>query len=136
LADPLPVDLERRDFVIRCCQGVSAALIPARLLGLTFSPGFLLDSRNPASPEGEFHLHPRYRAQLPLEATLLKTQAGLDNFVTEKYADQIAAVLAEWSADLLQASGELRTLEKVFSPNFSIIVPAGGIKTSPSGTDA
>jgi hypothetical protein len=50
---------------------------------------------------GEFHLHPHYRAQLPIEATLLKTQAGQDEFITEKYHDQIAAIFAEWSSGLL-----------------------------------
>ena len=43
-------------------------------------------------------MHPHYRAELPLEATLPKVQAGFDEFVTEKYHDQIAAILAEWTA--------------------------------------
>ncbi|MBZ5571050.1 MAG: hypothetical protein LAO09_04125, partial [Acidobacteriia bacterium] len=63
-------------------------LIPAGLRGLALPP----------SPDATFHLHPHYRAQRPLDATLLKTRAGLDEFITEKYADQIAATLAEWSA--------------------------------------
>ncbi len=55
----------------------------------------------------------------PLDALLLKTQAGLDDFVTEKYADQIAAILAQWSSGLLQSPQEVRPVEKVLLPNFS-----------------
>jgi tetratricopeptide (TPR) repeat protein len=55
----------------------------------------------------------------PLDALLLKTNAGLDDFVTEQYADQIAAILAQWSFGLLQSSQDLRAVEKVLLPNFS-----------------
>ncbi|HYW39866.1 MAG TPA: FG-GAP-like repeat-containing protein [Terriglobales bacterium] len=55
----------------------------------------------------------------PLDALLLKTQAGLDDFVTEKYADQIAAILARWSSGLLQSPQDVGAVEKVLLPNFS-----------------
>ena len=113
LVDPHPVDSGRRNFLIRCCQGASAALIPASLRDLAFS----LDPHN-ASPEGEFHLHPHYRSQTPLDATLLKVKAGLDDFITEKYADQIAAILAEWSASLLQSPQDVKAVERVLTPSF------------------
>ncbi len=64
------------------------------------------------------HLHPHYRAQTPLDAVLLKAKAGLDDFVTEKYHDQIAAIFAEWSADLLESPPRMRAVEKVLSPGF------------------
>jgi tetratricopeptide (TPR) repeat protein/peroxiredoxin len=50
---------------------------------------------------------------------LRKVQAGLDDFITEKYADQIAAVLAEWSASLLQHSQETQAVAKVLASDFS-----------------
>src|SRR4029077_13783013 len=82
------VDSGRREFLVRSCQGASAALIPAGLrhLGFAFSPRFF--STAPL-PRAAFHPHPHYRAQAPLDAVLLNTQAGLDVFITEKYADQI-----------------------------------------------
>jgi len=83
-------------------------LLPANLRGLDVSP----------SPDARFHLHPHYRSQRPLDATLLKTQAGLDEFVTERYADQIAAKLAEWSAGLLQSPQDVRAVEKVLTSDF------------------
>ena len=55
----------------------------------------------------------------PLDALLLKTQAGLDDFVTEKCADEIAAVLAQWSSSLLQSPQDVSAVERVLLPNFS-----------------
>src|SRR5712664_4246510 len=111
--DSHPVDPSRRNFLIRCCQGASAALIPASLRDLAFS----LDPHN-TSPEGEFHLHPHYRSQTPLDAMLLKVKAGLDDFITEKYADQIEAILGEWSASLLRSPQDVKAVERVLTPSF------------------
>ena len=68
---------------------------------------------------GEFHLHPHYRAKLPIEATLLKTLADSDDFITEKYHDQIAAILLQWSAGFLAAPQNVQAIEKVLSAEFS-----------------
>jgi tetratricopeptide (TPR) repeat protein/peroxiredoxin len=111
-------DPSRRDFLIRCCQGVSAALVPAGLRGLTFPFAYASDSPNLPS-SSDFHLHPHYRAQLPLEATLLKTRAGMDDFVTEKYHDQIAAILSEWTAGFMGSPQDVRAVEKVLTPDFA-----------------
>lgn len=50
---------------------------------------------------------------------LLKAQAGHDAFVTEKYADQIAASLAQWAAGLLQSPQNVGAIESVLAPDFS-----------------
>jgi tetratricopeptide (TPR) repeat protein len=110
-------NLGRRDFLIRCCQGASAAFIPAGLRRLALPFAYTPDS--PPSPAGNFHLQPHYRAQLQLEATLLKTQAGLDDFITDKYQDQIAAILAEWSAGFLRSPQDVQAIEKSLGPDFS-----------------
>src|ERR1700687_5366731 len=119
LSAPCPVDLRRRDFLIRCCQGASAALIPAGLRGLGWPSLYDFDSPGENPSGSEFHLHPHYRMPSPLDALLLKTQAGLDDFVTEKYADEIAAILAQWSLSLLQSPQDVSAIEKVLLPNFS-----------------
>jgi len=119
LSAPSPVDPRRRDFLIRVCQGVSAALIPAGLRGLGWPTLYGFDPADASSSNGEFHLHPHYRMPRPLDALLLKTQAGLDDFVTEKYADQIAAILVQWSSGLLQSPQNVSAVEKVLLPNFS-----------------
>ena len=109
----------RRDFLIRCCQGASAALVPANLQGLVFPFANNLDSSNVLGPPGGYHLHPHYRTPRPLDALLVKTKAGLDDFITEKYADDIAAILAAWSASLLQSPQDVQAFEKVLAANFS-----------------
>jgi len=116
---PGPVDLRRRDFLIRFCQGASAAFLPAGLRGFRWPSLYSFDAADAASTNGEFHLHPHYRMPRPLDAFLLKTQAGLDDFVTEKYADQIAAILAQWSSGLLHSPQDVSAVEKVLLPNFS-----------------
>jgi tetratricopeptide (TPR) repeat protein/peroxiredoxin len=118
------VDIGRRDFLIRCGQGASAALIPAGLLsdalrGIAVPSLYARDSPDAASLNCEFHLHPHYRTPSSLDALLLKTRSGLDDFVTEKYADEIAAILAQWSAGLLQSPQDVSAVEKALSPNFS-----------------
>jgi Flp pilus assembly protein TadD/peroxiredoxin len=114
----LSVDQGRRDFLIRCCQGASAAFVPASFRRFALGSGHL-DSRSAFSPDGEFHLAPHYRAKLPLEAILLKTQAGLDQFVTETYADKIAAIFAEWSSNLQRSPEDVRPIEQALASNFS-----------------
>ncbi len=111
LADP-----GRREFMLRCCRGASVALVPGAWHGLALP--FAPDSPKLNSP-GEFHLHPHYRGRLPIETTLLKTQAGLDDFVTEKYHDQIAAMLADWSAGLLEPAKDTVPVERILAPDFS-----------------
>ncbi|MHB8217022.1 MAG: FG-GAP-like repeat-containing protein [Candidatus Sulfotelmatobacter sp.] len=94
-------------------------LVPVSLRGIAFPGGFYFDSSSDSSfPGGEFHLQPHYRAQRALDTTLVKTEAGLDDFITEKYHDQIAAVLAEWTASLLRSSQELGAVEKALAPDF------------------
>ena len=112
-------DLRRRDFLIRCCQGAWAALIPASLRGLGWPALYGTHFAGETLESGEFHLHPHYRMPRPLDALLLKTQAGLDGFVTEQYADQVATILAQWSSSLLQSPQDLRAVEIVLLPNFS-----------------
>ena len=113
---PPSVDLRRRDFLLRFCQGAGATLIPASLWGTAFSGFGSRISGSDANPG--FYLHPHYRSDRPLDATLLKVQTGLDNFVTEKYADEIAAVLGEWSAGLLRSPRETQAIAKLLAPDF------------------
>jgi len=111
------VDRGRRDFLIRCCQGAGATFIPAGLRGLAFA--FPFDSSHAQPASGEFHLHPHYRSPRSLDATLAKTQPGLDAFISEKYADQIAAVLGDWSAGLLESPQNVQAVAKALSADFS-----------------
>src|ERR1700719_4649920 len=86
-----------------------------------------LDAQNTPLVNAGFPLHPHYRAQTALDTTLLKAQTGLDDFITERYHDQIAAILANWTTNLLESPKGLQAIEKVLAPNFlgSSPQPAG-----------
>ena len=116
------VDRNRREFLIRFCQGAAVAMLPAGL------PNFAFRSGGASSPTvsdstgvsaGAYHLHPHYRTQRPLDALLLKAKAGSDEFVTEQYQDQIAAILEKWSASLRSSTATSGALEEKFAPGFS-----------------
>ena len=113
------MDLRRREFIIRFCQGAGAALIPSYLWGLTFPPVRASESRNSSVSDPTFHLQPHYRSGRPLDATLLKVQAGRDDFVTERDAGQISAILAQWSASLLQSPRDTRAIAEALTADFS-----------------
>jgi len=76
------------------------------------------NSQNQHSQDCEFHLHPHYRVQSPLDATQLKVQAGLDGFVTERYHDQIKATLEAWSSSVLHSPHDLQAFEDSLATNF------------------
>ena len=92
-------------------------MFPGRLTGLPLAPRatparFLEDAPG-------YHLQPHYRSQKPLDALLAKTAAGSDEFVTEKYADQIGAVLNEWRTHLLENPGNVDPLQRVMASGFA-----------------
>jgi len=94
-------------------------MVPAGLRSFAFPRSYPFDSSAAPSPDAEFYLHPHYRVQRPLDATLLKVKAGLDDFVTEKYHDQIAEILAAWSESLLRSPQELQAIKEALPPDFS-----------------
>ena len=65
-----------------------------------------------------FYLHPRYRSERPLDAAVLKVQPGLDEFISEKYADQVGAILASWSAALLHSAAGTAVIAQTLAHNF------------------
>jgi tetratricopeptide (TPR) repeat protein len=113
------VDLRRRDFLIRFCQGAGASLIPTSLWGLTFPEFRSSASPDPLPADAGFQLHPRYRSGRPLDATLAKVEAGFDQFVSEKYAGQMDAILADWSASLLHSPRPADAIAKTLASDFS-----------------
>jgi tetratricopeptide (TPR) repeat protein len=63
-------------------------------------------------------LHPQYRLKRGIESVLRKVPAGFDEFVTEKYQDQVSAVLSEWSAELLESPQDTTALRRAMAPSF------------------
>jgi tetratricopeptide (TPR) repeat protein len=71
-----------------------------------------------AALPGELQLHPEYRLKRGMEALLRKLPAGFDEFVNEKIQDQIAAVFAEWSTQLLHSPRQTSALAKAMTLDF------------------
>ena len=92
-------------------------MLPASLSNFAFASS--PDSPRSLPFDGDLRLHPRYPFARPLDATLLKTQADLDDFVSEKYHDRIAPILAEWSSELLRSSQGVQAIKKVLTTDFS-----------------
>jgi tetratricopeptide (TPR) repeat protein len=111
------VDLRRRKFLKRCCQGASAALASRRLAASVWAQPFPFAPQT-STAVGEFHLHPHYRSQRPIDAVLLKVQAGSDEFVTEQHVDKVGVVLKEWSSSLLRSPRELAVFDKSLTQDF------------------
>jgi tetratricopeptide (TPR) repeat protein/peroxiredoxin len=107
--------LSRRKF-LQYCQGAPLAFLPA---GLPVTPRFLFREDEQASLPEQLQIHPEYRVKRRLDAILKKVPAGFDEFITEKYHDQIAVILEAWSAELRRAPSGMSTLAGAFSPDFS-----------------
>src|SRR5690348_10882997 len=94
-------------------------LLPAGLRAYALLPAYDSGCRNPRSLDGQFHLLPHYRTPDPLENVFRQTEAGHDQFVSEKYHDQIAAIFAQWSLSLRQNPHDLSGITKVLNGSFS-----------------
>lgn len=86
--------------------------------GLPFAAIHSLFARDKASAPAELQIHPEYRAKRSIEAILRKVPSGFDEFVTEKYQDEVQAVLQEWAIELLQSPQETAALRNVMSAGF------------------
>ena len=71
-----------------------------------------------SASNGQFYLTPRYRSSRPLDALLMNTKSGSDDFITEKYADRIAEIFTAWSLGLRQSPHNTFVIEKALSPEF------------------
>src|SRR6202044_3928481 len=76
-----------------------------------------------SSPSGEYQVHPHYRTPRNLDAVLRKVQPGFDDFVAEKYHDQVAAILARWSEQLLKPPAQTAEIESVLASTLSATPP-------------
>jgi Flp pilus assembly protein TadD/peroxiredoxin len=87
-------------------------------------PGGLPD---PAFPFSDLRLKPRYPAKSPLEDVLRLVAPGSDEYVTEKYAFEIEAVLQQWSVALKTSVRDLSALAQSLDGSIEgcILAPAG-----------
>ena len=83
------------------------------------TPRILFREDEQGSLPEQLQIHPEYRVKRGLDAILRKVPAGFDEFITEKYHDQIAVILEAWSAELRQAPSGTSALAGALSSDFS-----------------
>jgi len=128
--------LDRRKFLIKSCEWASAAFLPAALgflPRLVIQPGY---GSSLAVPP-DYRLTPHYRTQPPLEDVLRMIEPGLDAFITEKYAEQIEAILANWSAGLQRFPADFAPIDACLSAGFagSVLQPSVLDEKRPTNKD-
>src|SRR5260370_8686755 len=104
----------RRRF-LRGMRWAPALFLPAPLYGAPF-PSLMRPAGEgavPFFPFADFRIAPHYPAKSPMDDVLRQVVPGLDEFVTEKYAFEIARLLNEWSKAVLGGSPGLTTLAKL-----------------------
>jgi Flp pilus assembly protein TadD/peroxiredoxin len=89
----------------------------APLHGLSFLFGFpaAFASENLGFPLSDVRLTPRYPARSPLEDVLRLVAPGSDEFVTEKYAFEIEALLRQWSRTLKVSATDFSALAELLN---------------------
>ena len=84
--------------------------LPAPLHSAAFrslSPGTLAGTTGSSFRLADFRLTPHYPAKSPLDDVLRYISPGSDEFVTEKYAAEIAQHLDEWARELRSSPASL-----------------------------
>ncbi len=78
---------------------------------------FSFDGRKSSFPFADSRLTPHYPSKSPLDDVLRLVAPGSDEFVTEKYASEIARVLGEWSRALRASAPALEVVGKFLGPS-------------------
>ena len=80
----------------------------------------------PSLPFADFRLTPHYPAKSPLDDLLRYVEPGSDEYVTEKYAAEIARHLEEWGQELRSGPSPLNVLAKFLDASLKAasLVPA------------
>jgi len=74
-------------------------------------------SNNSAPPEfSDIRLTPHYPNESPLADILRRVAPGSDEYITEKYAVEIEAILHRWGQDLIASPQNLRNIAEFLSP--------------------
>jgi tetratricopeptide (TPR) repeat protein len=111
--------LSRRDF-LRWCGAPILSGVPTLLRPDTVqaTPEHGPPGTCPAA-WADFRLTPHYRAQSDLGNVLSQTRPGRDPFVSELYAEEVAEILARWSAALCRIPPSLTPIVDVLSPDLA-----------------
>lgn len=113
--------LSRRTFLKNL--GWSPVLFrPAALFGsAAFSAARVFSENSTPLAFSDVRLAPHYSVESPLADVLRRVAPGSDEYVTEKYAVEIEAILHRWGRDLIQSPRNLRSLADFLSPSLQAI---------------
>jgi len=109
--------------------------LPAPLHSVTY-PGPVpqpLAEQTPSFPFAESRLTPHYPTKSPLDDVLRYVTPGTDEYLTEKYAAEIAALLRGWSNELRSKPHSLEGLAELLDPSLKAapLTPADDRKLRP-----
>src|SRR5450432_959463 len=108
--------ISRRTF-LRTLQSAPVLFLPAPLRGWPLEHS-LAERAGLALPFADVRLSPHYPTKSPLDDLLLQAVPGSDEYVTEKYAFEIAQILGEWSRALRESPpASLSTISKFLDPS-------------------
>ena len=109
----------------------ACTLASGALSNSAFSAVGLRNTQRPTSsfPLADFRLTPHYPAKSLLDEVLRKVLPGADEYVTEKYASEIMALLNQWSAELRTAPPALAALTKLLDASIAAtpLLPTGEV---------
>jgi tetratricopeptide (TPR) repeat protein len=106
--------ISRRKF-LGAMGWTSSLFLPAPMAAWPFGPPIrdTLGMQFPHLLFADVRLTPQYPAKSPLEQILQKVAPGGDEYITEKYAFEIAARLEDWSKALADAAPASDTIAKI-----------------------
>lgn len=113
------LSVSRRGF-LGLSSSLIGSLIPARLRGTPLPKPAPFDSPPGANepPLSDYRLRPRYRANSPLDDIFRYIEPGLDEFISEKYAEEIEAIVGKWSALLTASLSNLNEITAFLTSSF------------------
>jgi Flp pilus assembly protein TadD/peroxiredoxin len=140
----LPKDEKQRLSRRELLKSLSLAPLLLRPSPFCISPSLFAQTenasnRNPALPFLDVRLTPHYPTKSPLADVLLLVAPGSDEYITEKYAVEVEAVLKQWSQDLKTSIRSISSLAKSLHPRIeaSPLTPTAEIQLrSGYGVDA
>jgi tetratricopeptide (TPR) repeat protein/peroxiredoxin len=108
--------VSRRKF-LRGVRWAPVLFLPAPMYASNFGPLSPSYGRESSFPLADSRLTPHYPAKSPLDDVLRLVAPGADEFVTEKYASEIARLLEPWSRALRTSAPALDAVANFLDPS-------------------
>lgn len=111
--------LSRRQFLGKL-RWLPLGFVPAPLHGLSCGlPTTALLLADVSSQFADFRLTPRYPVSSPLDSIVSNVEAGHDEFITEKYAEDIEDALQGWGKGLRRNPPDVTAIGQLLLPSLS-----------------